>query len=404
MAKFYSITCAVALYALATSCAGEASIDPELARHLRGGDDTVRGFNIASPNNDPGISYPVSASQKYYFIVGANSKTTEDSAMGPGVVAKLFNSTDWSNANLSFPESNSKDYLLNISVAVDDSGVAVVGSPNYENGGVVAVYAKDEGEWDLLQALKPPSACKSKFGFSVDVSGSRIIVGDGGENAFIFDRQGSNGQFQLATTLKAGGGKVAIQDDVVIVGYKEVQGGPMALVYQLSNTGIWEEVYAPVCPDCVSDKDQGFDVAISNTSVVVSTYVLVNATEDKWAGYIYVLAKDKAGSWYLNGTLTSGHNDNFGKSVATVGACVLVGIPYPAPPVGGAADYFAWFRGEWTNMGGPGASGFYFAEFVAIGGDGSAEFPYTSYISVSRYGDVFFTQIDNNDGYGVCSF
>lgn len=410
MARVCALAFAVALLQLTNSCSGEAWSAAKSEKLLRGRAARVDGIEGRLLYQEPTIEYPLAANTKY-LVFGANAENEADNVMGPGVVATLFRSIQSGydiayEANFTFPESKTEDYLLNISIAIGDSEIVVVGLPNYENGGVVALYSNNEDKWGLLQTLTAPSGSSSKFGLSVDISGSRIVVGDGGDKVFIFNSEGSSGQFSLAQTLTGDGGNVAIKGSLLVVGYTKLAGGPMASVYQLSSDGEWKEVYAPLCPDCISDKDHGFDVAVSESTVVVSTYVL-NETSSLWKGYVYAL-NEKNGIWHVNGTIgTDGYNGNFGISVSVVNKCILIGAPLTVQTghmPGGAISIYAWMDGKWTYAEGVSESGSYISEFVSIGGDGSDDYPYVAYASSSSNEGTYYAVIQSNGGDGVCNY
>lgn len=357
-----------------STCAGASNLVPRTRLRRRLQADYRRGNRVAASIE--------------YFIVAENANTSFPIDKNQVVAAQVFSAkTHTLLANCSLTASKAKDYLNNITVAVDDTNVAVVGSPNYEDGGIVVVYSVEDessGKWKLLQELKPPSGSKAKFGNSIDISGSRIIVGDGEDKAFIFSRKG-NGKFELATTLTGDGGKVAILDDTVVVTYKKVTGGPMLSVYQFSSSSAkWTEVSSLDCPDCTSQQDYGGDLSLSDNRLVVSTNTVNNT---RTTGYVYVVDKHDGDNWIINATITSGlSNDNFGEAIAVSGMCLLIGAPLPSNP-GGSYGYYTYYWSKWTFMTGAYVLGGVVAEFVALTGNGE-EYPYASYMSDPRFGQV----------------
>lgn len=407
MARLYLLAWVVALLSLANS-SGEGWNALTPGRFLRDSDAGLVDRRFLGQNST--VSYPLAACTKY-LVFGANAKNVAENVMGPGVVAVLYKSIQSEHeiayvTNFAFPESRTEDYLLNISVAVDDSEVVVVGIPNYENGGVVAIYSKDEDEWGLLQTITALTRSKEKFGLSVGISGSTVVIGDGVDMTFIFERRESSGRFSYERTLPGDAGNVDIKGDLLVVGYKNLRGGRMARLYEYSIALGWVEVYAPRCPDCRSNKDHGFDVAISPSTVAVSTYVH-NQASNSWSGYVYILDVYN-GTWYVDQTIESnGLNGNFGKSVSAVDRCVLIGAPFPIKTghvPGGEATIYAQIEDEWTLAQDYTETESYMAEFVSIGGDGSDEYPYVAYLSSSSNEGVYYVVIENNGGEGICNY
>ncbi len=197
---------------------------------------------------------------------------------------------------------------LGYSVAVD-GGRTVVGVPFEDlgggNSGVVKVF--DSATGALLHILANPSpAVNDYFGYSVAISGTRVVVGVPNDDT---------------GTTDAGSAYV----------YDLSSGTPMMSVIRLNNPG-------PAASD-----QFGYAVAIAGTRVVVGAYRDDTGAGDAGSVYVYDLS---SGTPAIPAVTL--HNpspavfENFGYSVAIAGTRVVVGAPFDSTGASGAGSAYVY--------------------------------------------------------------
>ncbi|MDJ1498093.1 malectin domain-containing carbohydrate-binding protein [Cytophagaceae bacterium DM2B3-1] len=147
--------------------------------------------------------------------------------------------------------------------------------------GAVYVFNLVNGSWSQTAKLAYSESIQDLFGFSIAVSGDRIVVGA--------PRRGNN------------------------------RGA--AYVYTRTN-GTWSQTAKLIADDGKTNDMFGSSVAIEGTSIVVGAVHLFHQTVPG-AAYVYSLNN---GSWTQQAKLTAGEaGDNFGISVALQATTILVG-------------------------------------------------------------------------------
>ncbi len=193
----------------------------------------------------------------------------------------------------------------------------------------------------------PAPAFDDRFGNSVAISGTRVVVGasqddrnasDSG-SAFVYDLSGPTPSVAVATLNNPGpagndffGYSVAIAGALVVVGaYRDDTGASDAgsvYVYDLSSATPTVPVTTLNNPGPATGDNFGYTVAISGTRVVVGT-----PGDDAGAGnagkaYIYDLnSATPAVPVAMPNNPGPGPGDLFGNSVAISGTSVAIGIP-----------------------------------------------------------------------------
>ena len=229
--------------------------------------------------NDFGISVDISESGDY-IIVGAFG---DNSNIGAAYIFEKDEGGSWAfKTKLLSSDSSENDHF---GFAVSISGAhAVVSAPWKDNGtGAVYVFKKDEcnGNWEQMSKLLSDRESGGTFGWSVDLSGNKMIVGTalggGGSDgtAYIFELDDSNiwtEKVKLSGTNNYGR-NVGISDCVAIVG---THSGNAFIIKRDDNTDTWVQT---------NSLDGGF--SFGHTVGVYGSDIIVGQTSVD-AAYIYV--------------------------------------------------------------------------------------------------------------------
>lgn len=232
------------------------------------------------------------------------------------------------------------------------------------------------------------------YGYSVDIDGSRAIVGapydDNGKGinsgaAYILEKISGN-WVEVAKILVPDGDaddlfgeSVAISGNLVIIGASKYAGKGAAFIFSGSGA-TWTLVKKLVPADGAANDDYGVSVDITATNAIVGA-----ANDDAPKvnqGSVYIYGKDTGGAnnWGLQAkkVATDGDtNDNYGISVSIDGASAVVGSRYDDDLGTNSGAAYVLFQ----NLGGAnnwgeqqkvvandGAAGDYFGSSVAIDG------------------------------------
>ncbi len=238
---------------------------------------------------------------------------------------------------------------LGYSVAIEEeSGLAVAGAPNDDLGGIDSGVVKvfDAATGALLHLIPNPTpAAGDQFGISVAISGTRFVVGayqddtgasDAG-SAYVYDLAGATPTVPVATLNNPGssaivrfGISVTISGTRVVVGAylddTDANDAGRAYVYDLAGAAPTVPVATLNNPSPAESDWFGWSVAISSTRVVVGAYADDTGASNAGSAYVY----DLAGSTPTVPVATLNNpgpasNDRFGYSVAISGTRVVVG-------------------------------------------------------------------------------
>lgn len=232
------------------------------------------------------------------------------------------------------------------------------------------------------------------YGYSVDVDGSRAVVGapfddnSRGINSgmvYVLEKNGSGDWIQVAQLLASDGAandqfgiSVAIKGGLIIVGAnKNLNSKGAAYVFSGSGS-TWTQVKKLVASDGASPDEFGFSVDISATHAIVGS--LNDDAPQVNRGSVYIFGKDQGGTnnWGEIGRRVASDgatNDNYGASVAIDGNYAVVGSRYDDDfgTNSGAAYVLYKDQGGVNNWGelqkltpSDGAGGDYFGSSVAI--------------------------------------
>jgi len=250
---------------------------------------------------------------------------------------------------LANPSPVEYDFFGN-SVAISGSRV-VVGAPLDDTGadevGSAYVYdlASATPTLPVATLLNPTPAFGDSFGYSVAISGTRVLVGarwddTGAEDAgsaYVYDLAGATPALPMLTLTNPSptyealfGSSVAISGTRIVIGAYQgdtefIETG-VAYVYDM-NTATPSVPVATLNSPTSADFDQfGGSVAISETRVVVGAYQDDTGAEDAGSAYVYDLtsATPSTSVATLNDPSPALH-DLFGYSVAVSGTRVVVG-------------------------------------------------------------------------------
>jgi hypothetical protein len=191
------------------------------------------------------------------------------------------------------------------------------------NSGAVYVFKRDgSGNWIQDAYLKASNAqANDRFGWSVAISGSTIVVG-------------ANQEDSNQTTITNDDGTASTDNSATEAG--------AVYVFKRDANGDWiQDAYLKASNAEANDRF-GYSVAISGSTIVVGAYLedsnqttITNAdgsaSSDNSAansGAVYVFKRDANGDWIQDAYLKASNaqaNDRFGWSVAISGSTIVVG-------------------------------------------------------------------------------
>lgn len=237
-------------------------------------------------------------------------------------------------------------YDFGRSVAVSDSTIVVgvpYGSMGARDAGSACVY--DAASGNLLRTLNNPNpAVSDKFGSSVAVSGSTIVVGTPGNDtgatgagsAYVFDAASGSLLRTLHNPTPAVsddfGASAAVSGDTIVVGTLWEPTGAFndssVYIFGATSGNLLQTLNNPTP---AAYDEFGCSVAVSDSTIVVGAFG--DAADGYHFGSAYVY--DAAGGsllWTLNNP-TPAAGDKFGYSVALSGSTIVVGSPYGSKDV-----------------------------------------------------------------------
>jgi hypothetical protein len=237
------------------------------------------------------------------------------------------------------------------SVSISGDRVVVGAYGNSDNGfssGSAYIFERDEaGTWTEVQKLTASDGAEDdRFGWSVSISGDRVVVGADYDNdngsqsgsAYIFERDGE-GTWTEVQKLTASdrsasnyfGWSVSISGDRVVVGARRGNNGKVSntgcvYIFEQDGNGTWTEMHKLTASDGGPFDYFGAGVSISGDRVVVGAYGKFNH-----AGSAYIFERDGEGTWTEVRQLNASDQlppDSFGFSVSISGENLLIGAPY----------------------------------------------------------------------------
>lgn len=283
------------------------------------------------------------------------------------------------------------------SVATDGVSAAVgayLEDAGQQDSGVVHLYRRTLAGWSSDGSIEPPDpAFRGFFGWSVAISGNRVVIGEPGANtrngrAWVFVRRAPNDwveidQLEPATAPAGGeqfGSAVALEGTVAVVGSPAYDAGALtdrgrALVFTGSDIAdSWLQVAAPE-PFILGIRGRyGSSVALGGGVLVIGAPGdSQNATQ---AGSAHLFT-GATSVWTHRSRLTApvpAVEGEFGDSVAVSGNAVVVGAPGGGAATGDAylfqrpspAGFFVFSKSLEPSVTNAGAE---FGISVALAGD-----------------------------------
>ena len=297
-----------------------------------------------------GVSVATSGSTALVGAPGSNTNT------GAGYVFTRSSAGTWSQESELTASDGASGDQFGSTVALSGS-TAVVGTPyknSYTGEAYVFVLPSQQAELTASDATT-----QADFGYSVAISGTTAVVGAPyGDNAlgaaYVYTRSATghwSQQAELTASDATGfdyfGYSVAISGSRVVVGATGSNSGAgAAYVFTRSATGHWAQKAELADPGDNSSDAFGYSVAISGSTALVSA-----PGSNSRTGAVYVYA-GSGGSWFQLATLTASGgaaNDRFGYSVALDGSTALIGAPGITTGIG-AAYLFTGSGSSWTQQ------------------------------------------------------
>jgi hypothetical protein len=252
---------------------------------------------------------------------------------------------------LTLSNSPQPGFGFGVSVAISGNRV-IVGDPFEDTGatdaGSAYIYNLAGGtpQLPVLTLNNPSPEANDQFGFSVALSGTRFVIGVPSEDtgatdagsAYIYDlANGTPGPLLTLNnpdpdSLDRFGVSVAISGTRIVVGDPSggtgATGAGSAYLYDLANGTPAIPVLTLNNPTPEAHDQFGFSVAITGTRIVVGAPYDSTRADDAGSAYLYDAARGTPGAplFELNEPSTS-WGDHFGSSVAIAGTRIVIGAP-----------------------------------------------------------------------------
>ncbi|EEH52298.1 uncharacterized protein MICPUCDRAFT_22399, partial [Micromonas pusilla CCMP1545] len=209
----------------------------------------------------------------------------------------------------------------------------------------VALLGEDAFEATQLAKLV---AADDKFGYSVSVSGSLIVVGanyddDKGRDsgsAYVFEKGADGAVTQLAKLTAADGAandnfgwSVAVSGSLIVVGatYDDDKGrdSGSAYVFEKGADGAVTQLAKLTAADGAANDNFGWSVAVSGSLIVVGATYDDDKGSSSGSAYVFEKGADGAVTQLAKLTAADGAaGDQFGWSVAVSGSLIVAGARY----------------------------------------------------------------------------
>ena len=304
-----------------------------------------------NPKDVFGIAVAISGNTA---VIGAQA-TNVAGSIGPGAAYVFVRSgTSWIQQAKLVPSDGKDNDMFGQSVAISGD-VILVGAPHHTVGmvwqGAAYIFVRNGTTWTQQAKLFASNGlATSKFGSSVAVSGDLAVVGsplddkgtllDAG-SIYVYRRDGNSWTFiqkEYAFPSKAEdrfGTSVAIHGTTMVVGapYHDIgfftKGGAAYTFFWDELDGLWQQFPDPILLPGTEDGEFGSSVAISGGTILVGAPRVDAAedTADRGAAYVFV-PSDLVGVWVLQQKVLApdgASGDLFGNAVAIHGATLAVG-------------------------------------------------------------------------------
>lgn len=315
------------------------------------------------PDSGDNFGYSISAAGDT-AVVGAPLDDEGGTDAGAIYVYTMSSQGTWSQRVKVAGPSAGANYGWSVGISKLPTGDyrIVAGAPMDSAGNGLANWYRGAGDSWITEA---EFSGAGSFGYSVGVSGDRVIVGAYGEaandgvariyepdprvapipwneTATITDLPGSGGQLGVG---------VAIDGDIAVVGEPSFDVGATddgrAFVYQSNPAGGWTRVATLTASDRMANANFGFNVSVRGLTAVIGA-----PNHNSSAGAAYVFS-GIAGTWAqisrlhtLAGVTLTGGN-KFGAGLSLGGSTVTVGAP-SASSAAGIGYVFSQAAGVWS--------------------------------------------------------
>ena len=299
-------------------------------------------------------------------IVGASR---DDDYSGSAYVFERAAGGRWREVAKLVAPDGAADDEFGVSVAISGDRAIVGAIRNDDDGnesGSAYVFERTAGGgWsEIAKLVAADAGIFANFGRSVAISGNRAVVGaskgsgNASGSAYVFERAAGGTWNEVAKLIAADGvdgdrfgWSVALSGDRVIVGALFYSS---AYVFERAAGGGWNEVAKLVAADGVAGDSFGRSVAISGNRAIVGA----PADDDKGnnSGSAYVFERAAGGGWNEVAKLVAADGaavDRFGVSVALSGARAIVGAFGDDDNGSGAGSAYVFERaagGGWREV------------------------------------------------------
>ena len=272
-----------------------------------------------------GVSVAVSEDR---IVVGANENDQNGSSSGSAYVFEISGTFV---TKLLAPDGQAGDWF-GLSVSISDSTI-VVGAPSSNIGVFISgsAYIFNTSGTFIAKLIPSDLADHDYFGFSVDISGSIIVIGsreddDNGTDsgsAYLFSTSGVIIMKLLPSDGVASdwfGWSVAITDDTIVIGAPTATGTGPGSAYIFNTSGT--EICKLTAPDGVAGDFFGIRVALSRSKIVVGADQNANLGITSGAAYVF----ETSGPFVqklVQSNCASG--DQFGFSVSISDSTIVIG-------------------------------------------------------------------------------
>ena len=295
------------------------------------------------------------------IVVGAPRDDDNDADDSGSVYVFVKPSDGWATTSAETAKLTASDAAADdrfgTSVGIDGTTV-VVGAPgdddnDADDSGSVYVFVKPAGAWATTSAetaklTASDAAADDRFGTSVGIDGSTIVVGAPGDNdnnasdsgsVYVFTKD-SNGVWNQTAKLTASdaaaddgfGTSVGIDGDTIVVGAPgdndTADDTGSGYVYTKDSNGVWNQTAKLAALDAAAADGFGTSVGIDDDAIVVGAPGDDDNNADG-SGSVYVFTKDSNGVWNQT-KLTISHaaaDDQLGGWVGIDGDTIVVGVP-----------------------------------------------------------------------------
>lgn len=266
--------------------------------------------------------------------------------------------------------------FFGLSIALDDTTVfcGAYGSDALGgNRGAVYRYRRDSGLWpEIDKVIAPDAANGDQFGIALAADQGRLVVGskfddDGGNksgSAYVYAESGGVYSFEQKLTASDEasndefGSSVDISGTRIVVGaQKNDDGGESSgSIYVFDLSGTWTEVTKLIAFDDAAQDRYGFSVGVADGSLLTGSRLDDDAGINSGSVYFYDL---DTGTWTLdlkssdNDMIDDPTEDNFGSSVSLSWDNALV-ASYRDDDFGassGSVRFYGFDGSQWQDFG-----------------------------------------------------